>query len=202
MRSLVLILMLGLSGLPTSAQSNARPEEERVILTPPAPATPRINGPKLFGVRPGSPFLFTIPATGERPMTFAADHLPAGLAVNATNGQITGTIEKKGTSMVVVKASNRFGTAERPFKIVCGDELALTPHMGWNSWYVWENHVTDQIMREAADAMVASGLMNHGYSYVNIDDCWAISRGRRIPPLAANRAMRRARLMPTVVFRT
>ena len=35
------------------------------ILTPPAPATPRINGANVFGVRPGSPFLFTIPATGE-----------------------------------------------------------------------------------------------------------------------------------------
>ena len=35
------------------------------ILTPPAPATPRINGPDVFGVRPGSPFLYTIPATGR-----------------------------------------------------------------------------------------------------------------------------------------
>ncbi|HUZ07465.1 MAG TPA: alpha-galactosidase, partial [Candidatus Paceibacterota bacterium] len=46
------------------------------ILTPPAPHTPRINGPDVFGVRPGSPFLYTIPATGDRPMTFSADHLP------------------------------------------------------------------------------------------------------------------------------
>ena len=41
------------------------------ILTPAAPATPRINGANVFGVRPGSPFLFTIPATGERPMEFS-----------------------------------------------------------------------------------------------------------------------------------
>ena len=46
--------------------------------------------------------------------------------------------------------------------------------MGWNSWYVWENHVTDKIMRAAADAMVASGMIDHGYQYVNIDDCWAV----------------------------
>jgi len=44
------------------------------------------------------------------------------------------------------------GKAERQFKIVCGDNLALTPHMGWNSWYVWENHITDSIMRASADA--------------------------------------------------
>ena len=46
------------------------------ILTPPAPATPRINGPNIFGVRPGSLFLYTIPATGDRPMTFSVENLP------------------------------------------------------------------------------------------------------------------------------
>ncbi|MGB9626912.1 MAG: NPCBM/NEW2 domain-containing protein, partial [Phycisphaerae bacterium] len=49
------------------------PPEEAVILTPKPPRTPRINGPRVYGVRPGSPMLFTIPArrrsassTGER----------------------------------------------------------------------------------------------------------------------------------------
>ncbi len=27
-------------------------------------------------------------------------------------------------------------------------------------------------MRAAADAMVSSGLIDHGWTYVNIDDCW------------------------------
>ena len=49
--------------------------------------------------------------------------------------------------------------------------------MGWNSWYVWENHVTDKIMRDAADAMVSSGMIDHGYMYVNIDDCWSAKPG-------------------------
>ena len=53
------------------------------ILTPPAPATPRINGPDVFGVRPGSPFLYTIPATGDRPMTFSAKNLPRGLKLDS-----------------------------------------------------------------------------------------------------------------------
>ena len=42
------------------------------ILTPPSPSKPLIHGPKIFGVRPGSLFLYTIPATGDRPMTFSA----------------------------------------------------------------------------------------------------------------------------------
>jgi alpha-galactosidase len=45
-----------------------------IILTPKSSAMPRINGPKIFGVRPGSSFLYSIPATGARPMTFAVDH--------------------------------------------------------------------------------------------------------------------------------
>ena len=84
---------------------------------------------------------------------------------------------------MTLRAANPLGKAQRKFKIVCGDTLALTPHMGWNSWYVWESHVTDQIMRAAADAMVSSGMINHGYQYVNIDDCWAVKPGSTDPAL-------------------
>jgi alpha-galactosidase len=59
-----------------------------------------------------------------------------------------------------------------------GDTLALTPHMGWNSWYIWVDKVSDKIMRDAADAMVSSGMIDHGYTYVNIDDCWMASGGQ------------------------
>ena len=103
--------------------------------------------------------------------------LPAGLVVDAATGQISGRLERPGTYNVVIEASNTHGAASRPFRIVCGETLALTPHMGWNSWYVWENHVTDKIIRDAADAMVKSGMIDHGYTYVNIDDCWAVKPG-------------------------
>jgi alpha-galactosidase len=148
--------------------------KEAVILTPKPPATPRINGAKVFGVRPGRPLLFTIPATGQRPMQFAVDNLPAGLTLDPQTGHIAGRIAKGGEYVVTLRAQNSLGEARRTFKVVCGDRLALTPHMGWNSWYIWENHVTDKIMREAAGAMVSSGLIDHGYMYVNIDDCWMV----------------------------
>ncbi len=159
------------------------PPEEAVILTPKPPRQPRINGARIFGVRPGHPFLFTIPATGDRPMTFGVKGLPASLAVDAQSGQITGRLDKAGEYKVTFTAANALGKAKRDFKIVCGDTLALTPYMGWNSWYVWETHVSDQIMRAAADAMVSSGLINHGYQYVNIDDCWAVKPGSDDPIL-------------------
>jgi alpha-galactosidase len=159
------------------------PRERAVILTPKPGPAPRINGARVFGVRPGSPFYFTIPATGDRPMRFGAEGLPRGLRIDADSGQITGSIDQAGVHAVTLSATNSLGEARRPLRIVCGDTLALTPHMGWNSWYVWENHVTDGIMRAAADAMVRNGMIQHGYMYVNIDDCWAIKPGSTDPEL-------------------
>ena len=153
--------------------------EEAVILTPKPGPAPRINGARVFGARPGSPFLFAVAATGERPLRFAAEGLPAGLRLDPATGRISGSVAVPGTHAVTLSATNRRGTARRPFKMVIGDALALSPHMGWNSWYVWENHVTDRIMRDAADAIVTSGLADHGYQYVNIDDCWAVKPGAR-----------------------
>jgi alpha-galactosidase len=158
------------------------PSEKEYILTPPAPPTPRINGAKIFGVRPGSPFFFTIPATGQRPMTFAVESLPAGLSVNPQTGYISGVLDTPGRYEVLFQARNALGTAERKFTIVCADTLALTPEMGWNSWYFWTDRVTDKVMRDAADAMVTSGMINHGYIYVNIDDCWANRPGEKKDP--------------------
>src|SRR6187401_513247 len=96
-----------------------------LILTPPPPPTPRINGPKVYGQRPGRPFLYTIPATGERPMTFAADGLPEGLSLDANSGRITGTAPTAGEYAVTLRATNAKGTAEKPFKIVIGDKITL-----------------------------------------------------------------------------
>ncbi len=48
--------------------------------------------------------------------------------------------------------------------------------MGWNSWNKFACEVSEQLIREMADAMVSSGLREAGYQYVNIDDCWQVSR--------------------------
>ena len=52
------------------------------------------------------------------------------------------------------------------------DNLALTPPMGWNSWNKFGCNVDEKLIREVADAMVASGMKDAGYTYINIDDCW------------------------------
>jgi alpha-galactosidase len=152
---------------------------ERVILTPRPSPIPRINGARVFGVRPGSPLLFKVAATGERPLHYAARSLPQELSLDPATGQISGRLPRAGTHDIVLEVANSRGAATGPLRIVCGETLALTPHMGWNSWYVWECNVTDKHIRDAAAAMVRSGMIDHGYSYVNIDDCWAVKPGAR-----------------------
>jgi alpha-galactosidase len=57
-----------------------------------------------------------------------------------------------------------------------GNGLALSPPMGWNSWNHFSEKVDDRVVREAADAMVSSGMAAAGYVYVNIDDTWENGR--------------------------
>jgi alpha-galactosidase len=161
---------LFLAGVVLAAQSGDDPG----ILTPPAAREPRINGPSVYGTRPGRPFLYRIPATGDRPMQFAVQGLPAGLTLDAAAGIIRGTIEYRAprSHQTTIIATNARGTARRGFTIVVGDRLALTPPMGWNDWYTFYEHPSDDLMRRAADIMIASGLADHGYQYVNIDDSW------------------------------
>jgi len=57
--------------------------------------------------------------------------------------------------------------------------LANTPQMGWNSWNKFGCNVSEQLIRESADALVSSGMKDAGYQYVNIDDCWHGERDAR-----------------------
>jgi alpha-galactosidase len=55
-------------------------------------------------------------------------------------------------------------------------QLAATPPMGWNSWNKFACNVSEQLIRETADVIVSSGMKAAGYQYVNVDDCWQVSR--------------------------
>lgn len=149
---------------------------KRVILTPKPKPTPRLTGAKVFGVRPGSPFLFTITATGERPMKFTARDLPRGLSLDAETGRITGVLKEPGEHRVTLRAENSHGSAERDFKIVAGDQIQLTPPLGYNSWNCWGDRVSQEKMLRSARALVSSGLAQHGWMFINIDDGWQGSR--------------------------
>lgn len=142
------------------------------ILTPKASDQPKINGAKVFGVRPNSPFLFKIPATGKKPLQYNVENLPEGLNVNTATGVITGSIKNAGELKMIFVVKNSLGQAKRDFTIKCGELLALTPPMGWNSWNCWGLSVSDERLKASAKAMMDKGLIDHGWTYMNIDDGW------------------------------
>ena len=64
------------------------------------------------------------------------------------------------------------GANEKKFKIVVGETIALTPPLGWNSWNCWGSKVTADKVLQSARGMAKSGLIDHGWTYINIDDAW------------------------------
>ncbi|MET1075940.1 MAG: glycoside hydrolase family 27 protein, partial [Umezawaea sp.] len=59
-----------------------------------------------------------------------------------------------------------------PAAVAAPGSPALTPPLGWNSWNSFGCGVTEAQIRQAADAMVSSGMKDAGYQYVVVDDCW------------------------------
>ena len=160
-------------------------DDARPILTPKPPAAAKINGPTIYGARPGHPFLYRIPCTGARPIQFSAQGLPPSLSLDPATGILSGTTpDKPGIYPVTLLASNASGKSTRLFRIVVGDTLALTPPMGWNTWYSDYGNPTAEKVRQAADAMISSGMADFGYQYVNIDDGWPMKPGSTDPELS------------------
>jgi alpha-galactosidase len=99
------------------------------------------------------------------------------LKLDAKTGHITGSLSTKGVYPVVIKAKNALGTAERNFKIIVGDDIQLTPAMGWNSWNCWGGSVNQDKVMHSANGFIKNKLNEHGWTYINIDDAWQGVRG-------------------------
>ncbi len=183
-RRRLLVAIAVISSAVGSRRLMASEEQVSDLRTPKAPENPRINGAKVYGVRPGHPFLYCIPCTGIRPIRFSAKNLPVGLSLDPASGIISGHApEESGVYAVEFEVSNSKGKVSRPFKIVVGSEIGLTPQMGWNDWYTYYDRITDKDIRRAADAMNASGMADYGYQYIDINDCWANKPGSLDPAL-------------------
>ena len=145
----------------------------KYILTPPAPATPRFNGAPVFGVRPNSPVIYRFPVSGERPMKFTCNNLPAGLQLSENDGVLSGKIEHAGDFSFTVTAENAKGKASQAFTLKVGERMiGQTPPMGWNSWNCWGLSVSQEKVISSAQALIDKGLADYGYGYINIDDGW------------------------------
>lgn len=133
---------------------------------------PVFHGATAIGNYPNTDFIYTIPATGERPLQFVAQGLPKGLQLDEATGLIKGRTGEAGDYKITVTATNKAGSATRDITIKVGDKLCLTPAMGWNSWNVFTRDIDEQMLMQMADAMVSTGMRDLGYQYINIDDFW------------------------------
>lgn len=159
------------------------PVDEKVLRTPPPPDAPEIHGPRVYGCRPGNEFIYRIPVTGLRPVRLTAVGLPDSIKLycDGKAAILRGKAPPQGTYVVDFIAENDRGRSYAKLRIVSGQMLALTPPMGWNHWYAHYNRVTDKTIRDAARALVDSGMADVGYQYVSIDDCWSCAPENRDP---------------------
>ena len=54
--------------------------------------------------------------------------------------------------------------------------LAPTPPMGWNTWNTFGTKINEKLIKETAEAMIASGMRDAGYEYIVLDDAWMTKR--------------------------
>ncbi|KAJ1288464.1 hypothetical protein BS78_02G091200 [Paspalum vaginatum] len=71
-------------------------------------------------------------------------------------------------------------------RVLVANGLGRTPQMGWNSWNHFGCGINEAVVRSTADALVATGLAKAGYTYVNLDDCWADYQRTKEGYLVAN----------------
>ncbi len=77
-----------------------------------------------------------------------------------------------GSVAAVSQTASTPSVSHKPFQKSAPSQVAQTPPMGWNSWNFFHRDVTDKDVRNAADQLVATGMKDAGYVYVNIDDTW------------------------------
>ena len=159
--------------------------KEPYILTPAAPETPLINNPKVYGATPGAEFIWSVMATGRRPITYGAEGLPEGLVIDKNTGVISGKALRAGDYKVTLTAVNDLGKDKSEVTVKIGDRISLTPIMGWSSWNCWRFDASDEILRRTTDIMHEK-LHPYGWTYVSVDDGWEAADRRADGVLPGN----------------
>lgn len=95
-------------------------------------------------------------------MSGFGEMVPAGLSLDTANANLSGN----------VAVGNDQTASGGKYIVFGGDNISLTPPMGWNHYNHFEHRVNEALIRSVADAMVVNGMRDAGYRYVNLDDTW------------------------------
>ena len=156
-----------LSSLDSSKIAGSAPS---IAMLPP-PTAPQIHGPYVVGIFTGTPLIWTVPVTGQRPMSFSAKGLPRGVSFGRVSGTFTGTIAKTGDYPVQVSVKNRKGHETATVHLVADKTLALTPPMGWNSYDAYGDNVTEAETLDNA-MYLKHNMQPYGWDTVVVDYRW------------------------------
>ena len=161
-----------LSAQAVSINASLPTREEQIIAASTVAAAPQFNGARAVGIYLGTPLIYSLVVSGERPISFSAKNLPVGLKLDSQTGIITGTLTNKGEFTFTASAKNAAGKATAKIKVVCGDSLALTPPMGWNSYDCFgDNVVESEVLANAH--YIAEKMQPFGWDTVVVDYCWS-----------------------------
>ena len=157
----------------------------RIAKAAPFSGAPKVLVPSLLGASTGKPFLYRIPAIGERPMTVSAAGLPDGLTLNGRI--ISGVLPADGEWTVEITAENALGKAAKSIRLTCAKDNALrTPLLGFTTWNAFAHDVTQADMQRTAQQLVDTGLADYGYAYVNLDSGWQKEYGGEFDAIQPN----------------
>eukprot|EP00127_Corallochytrium_limacisporum_P001008 Clim_evm7s34 gene=Clim_evmTU7s34 len=153
---------------------------------------PILTFPYTFGVRPGHPIVLRLSCLGTKPIQFGVTKetdLPAGVFLvpneDGSSAQLNGFLRTPGNYSIEVVAENEQGKDVRTLTLMVGEEILLTPMLGWCSWNCFGPTSTTHKIFTAGKAL--KDLMgDYGYTYVNIDDGWQGERSLKSSVLWGN----------------
>ncbi len=158
-----------------SPNTNLTAREQAVISAAKPDAAPRFNGARVVGIRPGTPFLYSVAVTGTQPIDLTVEGLPAGLAFAPETGLLSGSLQTPGDYNLRIRARNSAGAAKNELRICCGERLALLPPMGWNSYDAFGDSVTESEVLANAK-WLKENLQPAGWDTVVVDFRWYDSK--------------------------
>lgn len=161
MKSLLLAPLALAAALGTTPLS-AQPVADSLALTCATTHFAQTRSPLMLKFRAASPAI-RLQALG----------LPRGLQWDKRRHLVRGKVSQPGTYRYTLRLSQGKHVRDVPAELIVRDSLPLSrPPMGWISWNVVEDKISDSIVRRVADAFVHQGLREAGYRYLIIDDLW------------------------------
>jgi alpha-galactosidase len=138
-----------------------------------------IAGPRRIGLRPGRLLVQRIGVPTGRDGDVHVSGLPPGLTFDRATGAIRGSTRAVGWHRIAVDGEDAGGRWRDQLELVVGDDICLTPPMGWNSWNAFGIAIDEAEVRRQALALLDTGLADVGWTTVNVDDGWQGERDRR-----------------------